>query len=114
MTVFRNEGAWDASNVEYVDGAIVAYDKQRRNPRMHHIDYGLGVLDRRALALVPADQRCDLADLLLAAAKNMGIYAQRMGTVQGGELTLPGTGAISVAERKAANEAWLPAYMAQG
>ena len=52
MTVFRNEGAWDASNVEYVDGAIVAYDKQRRNPRMHHIDYGLGVLDRRALARV--------------------------------------------------------------
>ena len=28
-------------------------------------------------------------------------------------LTLPGAGAISVAELKAANEAWLPGYMAQ-
>jgi hypothetical protein len=29
-------------------------------------------------------------------------------------LTLPGAGAISVAELRAANEAWLPGYMAQG
>jgi len=28
-------------------------------------------------------------------------------------LTLPGAGAISVAELKAANEGWLPTYMAQ-
>jgi phosphoribosylformylglycinamidine synthase len=52
-------------------------------------------------------------EVLLAAAKNMSIYAQRIGTVGGGELTLPGAGAISVAELKAANEAWLPDYMAQ-
>ena len=43
----------------------------------------------------------------------MSIYAQRIGTVAGGELTLPGGGAISVAELKAANEAWLPDYMAR-
>jgi phosphoribosylformylglycinamidine synthase II len=50
---------------------------------------------------------------VLAAAKSMSIYAERIGTVGGGELTLPGAGAISVAELKAANEAWLPDYMAQ-
>jgi phosphoribosylformylglycinamidine synthase II len=50
---------------------------------------------------------------LLAAAKSMSIYAERIGTVGGGELTLSGAGAISVAELKAANEAWLPDYMAQ-
>jgi len=50
---------------------------------------------------------------VLASAKSMSIYAQRIGTVGGGELTLPGAGAISVAELKAANEAWLPDYMAQ-
>jgi hypothetical protein len=33
--------------------------------------------------------------------------------VGGGELTLPGGGAISIAQLKAANEAWLPGYMAQ-
>jgi phosphoribosylformylglycinamidine synthase II len=51
-------------------------------------------------------------EALLAAAENAGIYAQRIGTVRGAALTLPGAGAISVDELKAANEAWLPAYMA--
>jgi len=50
----------------------------------------------------------------LAAAKNAGIYAQRIGTVSGAALTLPGGNAISVHELKAANEAWLPGYMAGG
>jgi phosphoribosylformylglycinamidine synthase II len=51
-------------------------------------------------------------DRVLAAAKNRGIYAQRIGTIGGAALTLPGGNAISVHELKAANEAWLPAYMA--
>ncbi len=50
MTVFRNEGQWDASNVEFANGRILAYDKKNRTPRMRHIDYGLGVVDRRAFA----------------------------------------------------------------
>jgi phosphoribosylformylglycinamidine (FGAM) synthase-like enzyme len=53
-------------------------------------------------------------DTLLAAARNTGIYAQRIGTVSGAALTLPGGNAISVHELKAANEAWLPAYMVGG
>ncbi len=55
---------------------------------------------------------------ILAAARKAGVSAVRCGRVgpTGDEaaLTLPGAGAISVAELKAANEAWLPAYMAQG
>jgi phosphoribosylformylglycinamidine synthase subunit PurL len=51
-------------------------------------------------------------DSVLAAAREVEIYAERIGTVAGAELTLPGAGAISVDELKAANEAWLPAYMA--
>jgi phosphoribosylformylglycinamidine synthase len=53
------------------------------------------------------------ADEILAAARAAGIPVQRIGTVGGAALTLPGGGAISVAELKAANEAWLPGYMAQ-
>ena len=52
-------------------------------------------------------------ELVLAAAKNMRICAQCIGIVASGELTLPGAGAISVAELKAANEAWLPGYMSE-
>jgi N-acetyl-alpha-D-muramate 1-phosphate uridylyltransferase len=47
MTVFRNDGQWDSSNVEFAEGRIVAYDKRNRTPRMCHIDYGLGVFDGR-------------------------------------------------------------------
>jgi len=53
-------------------------------------------------------------EVVLASAKSMSIYAQCIGRVGGSELTVPGAGAISVAELRAANEAWLPGYMAQG
>jgi NDP-sugar pyrophosphorylase family protein len=61
MTVYDNQGLWDASNVEFRDGQIVAYSKSSRTPRMRHIDYGLGVLSAAALAAVPADRPSDLA-----------------------------------------------------
>jgi phosphoribosylformylglycinamidine synthase II len=52
-------------------------------------------------------------EALLAAARAAGVAACRVGTVGGAELTLPGGGAISVEVLRAANEAWLPGYMAQ-
>jgi NDP-sugar pyrophosphorylase family protein len=63
MTVFRNDGKWDASNVEFNEGCIVAYDKSRRTNQMHHIDYGLGIFDRRVFDLVPDRGPFDLAVL---------------------------------------------------
>ena len=63
MTVFRNEGAWDTSNVEFEGGQILKYDKQRPSHRMRHIDYGLGVFWREAFEFVPDDTAYDLAKL---------------------------------------------------
>src|SRR5581483_6921068 len=40
MTVYRNEGSWDTSNVEFADGRILAYSKTQRTERMRFIDYG--------------------------------------------------------------------------
>jgi NDP-sugar pyrophosphorylase family protein len=61
MTVFRNEGLWDASNIEFTGGRIADYDKRKRTPRMRHIDYGLGVFSRTPVErLTPP---CDLAAL---------------------------------------------------
>jgi NDP-sugar pyrophosphorylase family protein len=62
MTVFRNEGLWDASNVDFQDGRITAYDKTNRTPRMQWIDYGLGVFRSVAFARVP-EGNCDLVVL---------------------------------------------------
>jgi N-acetyl-alpha-D-muramate 1-phosphate uridylyltransferase len=61
MTVFRNEGRWDTSNVEFRDGRIIAYDKAARTPAMQYIDYGLSVWDRRAFDVVSESDPCDLS-----------------------------------------------------
>jgi NDP-sugar pyrophosphorylase family protein len=61
MTVFRNDGRWDSSNVEYRDGRILRYDKRDRTPAMTHIDWGLGALHAGALAGHPEGQPLDLA-----------------------------------------------------
>ncbi len=61
MTVFRNEGQWDASNVEYSQGRILAYNKVVRTPRMRHIDYGLGVFRSAAFDGVPDSRPHDIA-----------------------------------------------------
>jgi NDP-sugar pyrophosphorylase family protein len=48
MTVCRNDDRWDRSNVSFVDGQIVRYDKRDRSPDMAHIDYGLGAFQPAA------------------------------------------------------------------
>lgn len=63
MTVFRNEGKWDASNVEFEAGRILAYSKTSRTPRMRYIDYGLGVFRAEAFHGLPAGKMCDLTEL---------------------------------------------------
>jgi MurNAc alpha-1-phosphate uridylyltransferase len=63
MTVYRNEGQWDTSNVEFTCGRIVAYDKVNRTPAMHYIDYGLGMFRADAFEDVPLDRPSDLAAL---------------------------------------------------
>jgi len=60
MTVYRNQDRWDASNVEFAGGRIVAYDKKNRTTRMQHIDYGLGVFSREAFT---GDPQADLAEV---------------------------------------------------
>ena len=68
MTVFRNDGQWDTSNVEFEAGEhergeIVAYSKTNRTLRMRYIDYGLGVFRAEAFRGLPSGEACDLARL---------------------------------------------------
>jgi NDP-sugar pyrophosphorylase family protein len=63
MTVFRNEGKWDTSNVEFEAGRILAYSKTNRTPRMRYIDYGLGVFRAEAFQGLPAGKPCDLTEV---------------------------------------------------
>ena len=63
MTVFRNNGMWDSSNVEFENGQLLAYSKSNKNSRMHYIDYGLGAFRAAAFDNVPTGQPYDLARL---------------------------------------------------
>jgi NDP-sugar pyrophosphorylase family protein len=69
MTVFRNDDAWDSSNVELVAGQIARYDKRNKAPQMHHIDWGMGILTPRAFADWNGEERFDLADVYRDLAK---------------------------------------------
>jgi NDP-sugar pyrophosphorylase family protein len=64
MTVYRNEGKYDASNVVIHGGKIAVYDKQKRLPEMKHIDYGLSLFKQAAFDSYPAGQPFDLAEVM--------------------------------------------------
>jgi NDP-sugar pyrophosphorylase family protein len=67
MTVLRNDGQWDTSNVAYADGRVVRYDKRHPSSDMRWIDYGLGALHSAALDVAPEEP--DLAELYAELAR---------------------------------------------
>jgi NDP-sugar pyrophosphorylase family protein len=73
MTVLRNEGRWDTSNVAFDGQRILSYDKRRPSPAMEWIDYGLGGLDSSALGLVP-EAVTDLSDLYHGLARRGQLF----------------------------------------
>ncbi len=66
MTVFANQGRWDASNVVFDGSLVTRYRKNAEaDAAMAYIDYGLSVLDRGVVAeRIPPEQHVDLAVLL--------------------------------------------------
>ena len=76
MTVFENEGRWDASNVWFETEEIFRYDKKNRTSVMRHIDYGISVLTAGVIAGFPDNVPFDLADLYsrLVSEKQMAAY----------------------------------------
>ena len=79
MTVFRNEGKYDTSNVVFADGEIKVYDKKAKLPEMRHIDYGLSLFKRAAFDSYPTDQPFDLAEVMgrLVREKQLAGFAVR-------------------------------------
>lgn len=41
MTVYENKNHFDKSNVEFVNGKLINYEKGASSTSMHHIDYGI-------------------------------------------------------------------------
>ena len=64
MTVYRNEGKYDTSNVVFRDGEIAVYDKKLKLPEMRHIDYGLSLFKSSVFDSYAGDQIFDLAEVM--------------------------------------------------
>jgi NDP-sugar pyrophosphorylase family protein len=78
MTVFRNEGRWDTSNVAFENGNILAYSKTSHRSDMKYIDYGLGILSASTLLAYGERDIFDLAivyDALIARGQLAGYEA---------------------------------------
>ena len=63
MTVFKNGGRWDGSNVHFDGAEILAYSKKNISPDMAYIDYGFSVFTKSVFSDIPLDRRTDLADI---------------------------------------------------
>ena len=63
MTVLYNRDRWDKSNVLFVDGKLLEYNKAAPRPDFAFIDYGLTIVTREVLESCPANEPFDLATL---------------------------------------------------
>ncbi len=81
LSVCRNDGRPDASNVVLAENEIKVYDRKNRVPAMQHIDCGLSVFRAAAFDGFPADEPFDLADVmgLLVREKQLAGFEAREG-----------------------------------
>lgn len=63
MTVLKNQDQWDKSNVLFVNGQLLEYNKLAPRTEMTYIDYGLGVVSALVLKQHPVGQSFDLANV---------------------------------------------------
>lgn len=63
MTVLKNDGRWDRSNVRFSGGWVTLYDKSASRPEgLEYIDYGVSAMTRQIVEeLIPPGEVCDLA-----------------------------------------------------
>jgi N-acetyl-alpha-D-muramate 1-phosphate uridylyltransferase len=69
MTVFKNDGLWDKSNVSFAANRIRSYNKQMPTPEMNYIDYGIAVLSHKIFASWAGSEVYDLAQLYVWLVK---------------------------------------------
>ena len=76
MTVYRNEGRYDTSNVEFGRGQnFINYDKKNRTLRMTYIDYGLGLFRKELFDLLAIFSRSSISPMSTGDALGRGELA---------------------------------------
>ncbi len=70
MTVYKNQNQFDKSNVEFVDGKLLNYEKGTNNSSMHHIDYGITYFREAAFQSWADQSSFDLSKVCNQLAKD--------------------------------------------
>jgi N-acetyl-alpha-D-muramate 1-phosphate uridylyltransferase len=70
MTVYKNQNQFDKSNVEFVDGKLLNYEKGTNNTSMHHIDYGITFFKEEAFQAWADQSSFDLSKVCNQLAKD--------------------------------------------
>lgn len=63
MTVYQNSDLYDKSNVIFENGVLELYSKSKKDSRMSHIDYGVGILSNSCMDNYENLTKFDLAEL---------------------------------------------------
>jgi len=63
MTVYKNKDLYDKSNVIFENDSIEFYSKSKKDTRMAHIDYGVGILSNKCMGVYDKNIIFDLAEL---------------------------------------------------
>ena len=70
MLVYENLNQFDSSNVEFVKGKLIKYEKGTRNSDMRHIDYGITFFRDTAFRLWMDQTSFDLSEVCHQLAKD--------------------------------------------
>lgn len=69
MTVYKNDNRFDVSNVEFLDGKLIDYQKGVHNKNMNHIDYGMTFFRKEAFRPWANQSTFDLSTVCHQLAK---------------------------------------------
>jgi len=90
MVVYKNNNKYDKSNVMIANEFVTNYDRSGRTENMMYIDYGLSILNKKALEFVPQDKFFQLDEVyreLIKRREMMAFETQvrfyEIGSVQG-------------------------------
>jgi len=61
LTIYKNQGLWDSSNVEMENNKIKLYSKKNINNNMAYIDYGLSIISPKVFDKINLDIPFDLS-----------------------------------------------------
>lgn len=64
MTIYKNNNKFDKSNVSKLDDLVTVYDKTGKGNNLEYIDYGLLILRKETLQMIPPNEFVDLGFLM--------------------------------------------------